>query len=362
MNLHDLQTPCLVLDRTILARNIATMAAASARLGVALRPHMKTAKSIDVARMALEAGAAGITVSTIAEAAYFAHHGLSDMIYAVGITPQKLGRIAALNASGANIAVITDDPAAAAAIAAHPAQIRALVEVDCGEHRGGMNPDDSRLTAVATNLGPTLAGVITHAGHSYAGRTTTEMAAIAEQERAAITEAATRLRAAGHQVGIVSMGSSPTLRHARHLDGVTEIRAGVTMFGDLFQAGIQTHALEDIALTVLASVIGLRPKERRFTIDAGGLALSKDRSTQALPKDYGFGLVQGLDGTPYGTITAAYQEHGIVQCETMPPLAIGDLVRITPNHTCMTAASHTTYAITEGTDEITATWPRINGW
>ena len=368
MTLSDLPTPCLVLDRGILARNIDDMAALAARLGVALRPHMKTAKSIDVARMVLDAGARGITVSTLAEAAYFARHGLRDMIYAVGITPRKLDAVATLNAGAADVAVITDDPDTAAAIAAHPAAVRALVEVDTGEHRGGMAANDDRLLAVAARLGSRLAGVLTHAGHSYAGRSVDEMADIAEAERAGITAAADRLRAAGHQVGIVSMGSSPTVCHARHLEGVTEVRAGVYMFGDLFQAAIHTHAVEDIAVTVLASVIGRRPAEHRLIVDAGGIALSKDRSTQAGPHDYGFGLVLDRAGRPsYGetVVASAYQEHGVVACDParpVPDLRVGDLVRIAPNHTCMTAAAHDCYHVVDGGDEVRAVWNRVNGW
>ncbi len=368
MRLRDLATPCLVLDRSIVARNIRGMAADVAGHGVALRPHMKTAKCIEVARMALDAGAKGITVSTLAEAEYFARAGLRDMIYAVGITPQKLDRVAALNAAGADVAVITDDPEAARAIATHPAPVRALVEVDSGEHRGGMASADARLLAIADALGPCLAGVMTHAGHSYAGRTVDEMAAIAETERAAIVAAAERLRNAGHTVGIVSMGSSPTARHARHLDGVTELRAGVYMFGDLFQAGIHTHGLDDIAVIVLASVIGRRVAEHRILVDAGGLALSKDRSTEAGPVDYGFGLLLAVDGTrAYGhaTVVNAYQEHGVVALDParpFPPLAIGDRVRIAPNHACMTAAAHDRYHVVDGGDEVVAVWDRVNGW
>jgi len=368
MRLRDLATPCLVLDRGILTRNIRTMAADVAGHGIALRPHMKTAKCIEVARMALDAGAKGITVSTLAEAEYFARAGLRDMIYAVGITPQKLDRVAALNAGGADIAVITDDPETARAIAAHPGPVRALVEIDSGEHRGGMAAADARLLAVADALGRCLAGVMTHAGHSYAGRTAYEMAAIAEAERAAIVMAAEGLRGAGHRVGIVSMGSSPTARHARHLDGVTELRAGVYMFGDLFQAGIHTHGLDDIAVTVLASVIGRRIAEHRILVDAGGLALSKDRSTQAGPLDYGFGLLLAADGTPaYGhaTVANAYQEHGVVAldpAQPFPPLAIGGLVRVAPNHACMTAAAHDRYYVVDGGDEVVAVWDRVNGW
>ena len=368
LTLSDLATPCLILNRTILARNIDSMAAQARCLGVALRPHMKTAKSIDVARMAIGAGARGITVSTLAEAAYFARHGIRDMIYAAGITPRKLDTVAALNAAGADIAVITDDPATAAIIAANPSPVRTLVEVDTGEHRGGMASSDDRLLAVAANLGDRLAGVLTHAGHSYAGRTVAEMADIAELERAGITEAADRLRATGHTVGIVSMGSSPTVRHARHLDGVTEVRAGVYMFGDLFQAGIHTHAVDDIAMTVLASVIGLRPAEHSLVIDAGGIALSKDRSTQAGPHDYGFGLMLDEAGrATYGesTVVNAYQEHGVVACDPVrpfPKLAIGDLVRIAPNHTCMTAAAHEAYHVVDGGQDVLAVWRRVNGW
>ena len=101
MILADLPTPCLVLDRSILQRNIGAMAAALARHGVPLRPHMKTAKSIDVARLALAGQPGGITVSTLAEAEYFAGHGITDILYAVGITPQKLDQVARLNADGA---------------------------------------------------------------------------------------------------------------------------------------------------------------------------------------------------------------------------------------------------------------------
>ena len=360
MMLAELDTPCLVLDRGVLARNIAAFAGVAARLGVALRPHLKTAKSIEVARMAIEAGARGITVSTLAEARYFAGHGVGDMIYAAGITPRKLDQVAALNAQGASVLVITDDPEMAAAVAAHPGGVRALVEVDSGEHRGGMDAADGRLLAVAERLGDRLAGVLTHAGHSYAGRTAAEMADIAERERLSITGAAERLRRAGHAVGIVSMGSSPTMRHARTLTGVTEVRAGVYMFGDLFQAGIHTHAAEDIAVTVLASVIGLRPGEHRFIIDAGGIALSKDRSTQALPEDQGFGRVLG-----HGIVVTAYQEHGVVAVDAdrpFPTLRIGDQVRVAPNHTCMTAAAHEEYHVVDGGDAVVGRWGRVNGW
>ena len=366
--LADLRTPCLVLDRPKLERNLQRMADAVAKHGLPLRPHMKTAKSIEVARRVLQGQPGGITVSTLAEARYFFGHGLRDMLYAVGITPRKLDEVAALNAQGADIKIITDDPATASVIASHPGAVQALVEVDCGEHRGGMAPDDARLLEVAARLGPRLAGVMTHGGQSYAGRHPTELAGIAEQERSSVAGAAERLRQAGHSVEIVSLGSSPTALHAAHLEGVTEVRAGVYMFGDLFQAEILTHAQADIAVTVLATVIGLREAEYKLVLDAGGLALSKDRSTQATDQDYGFGLVLAEDGSPRlgrSIVRFAYQEHGVVECDPglpFPMLRVGDRVRVAPNHTCMTCAAYDRYYVVAGSSQVVGEWDRVNGW
>jgi D-serine deaminase-like pyridoxal phosphate-dependent protein len=365
MTLDDLSTPCLVLDRTILKRNIATMAAALARHNVPLRPHMKTAKSIDVARLALQGQPGGITVSTLAEADYFAAHGITDILYAVGIVPQKLDHVARLNDAGAEVTVLTDDLAAAAAVAAHPAPPRALIEIDTGESRGGVAPDSDLLLALADRLGASLAGVLTHAGHSYGGRSVEDMVRIAEAERSGVVRAAERLRAAGYAAPIVSMGSSPTALHAASFEGVTEVRAGVYMFGDLFQSEIFTHTIDDIALTVLTSVIGRRPG--RVLVDAGGLALSKDRSTETAPRDYGFGLVLDIGGKPNlgnAIVRKAYQEHGVIELDPQyrASLPVGAKLRIAPNHTCMTAAAHDRYYVTDGDDEVVAIWPRVNGW
>jgi D-serine deaminase-like pyridoxal phosphate-dependent protein len=365
MKLADLPTPCLVLDRTVLMRNIRVMASALARLNVPLRPHMKTAKCIEVARLATAGQPGGITVSTLAEAEYFLGHGITDILYAVGITPQKLEQVCELNAAGAQIIVITDDPAMADTIAAQPVPPRTLIEVDCGEERAGVHPESDLLLELAARLGTCLAGAMTHAGHSYAGRGVGEIAHIAEAERGAVTRAAGRLRDAGFPIGIVSAGSSPTARHAENFAGVTEIRAGVYMFGDLFQAEIETHGYDGIAVTVLTSVIGRRPG--RILVDAGGLALSKDRSTESAPHDYGFGLALDIDGTRglgHAIVRKAYQEHGVIELDPAQPrdLPVGAKLRIAPNHTCMTAAAHDRYFVVDGGQDVVAIWHRVNGW
>ena len=371
MKLTDLPTPCLVLDRPILRANLDMMAVAVGRLGVALRPHMKTAKSIDVARLALsrpQVQTQGITVSTLAEAEYFFGHGITDILYAVGITPQKLNRVAALTTSGAAIMAITDDLDMAEAIGAHPTGARTLIELDCGESRGGIDVDGDVLLDIAAALGNRLAGILTHAGHSYGGRTIEAMAAIAETERRIAARGAARLRAAGFACPIVSVGSSPTALHATSLEGVTETRPGVYMFGDLFQAQIGTVNADHLAVSVLASVIGRRKAEHRIVVDAGGIALSKDRCTEAAPDDWAFGRVLDIDGVArFGraVVRRANQEHGVIDLDPalpFPPLRIGDRLRILPNHVCMTAAAHDRYFVVDGGRDVTDIWLRVNGW
>ncbi|MDH5748634.1 MAG: alanine racemase [Rhodospirillales bacterium] len=376
MNLADLQTPSLILDRGILARNATAMTARARELGVKLRPHMKTAKSMDVARMAIDGNFGGITVSTLAEAEYFFSRGLRDIVYAVGITPNKLDRAGALIRQGCSLTLMTDDAAIAAAITekgrAMGLTIAVLIEIDCGEHRAGLAPGSDELLAIAKILndgpGTALKGVLTHAGHSYACRTVDEMAAVAEDERLSAALAGVRLHAAGLPVPIVSVGSTPTALHAKTLKGVSELRAGVYMFGDLFQAGIGSCRREDIAVSVLASVTGHRPDSGTLLIDAGALALSKDRSTESLKQDMGFGLVvdeNGRDAFDGLIVNRVYQEHGLIEGAdeaAFAALPIGARVRILPNHSCLTAAMYDEYHVVDGGTEVTARWPRANGW
>ncbi|MEJ7758411.1 MAG: alanine racemase [Gemmatimonadaceae bacterium] len=368
MRLDELPTPCLVLDRIVLEKNLEAMRAVAQRHGVSLRPHLKTAKSVKIARLAFGDETGPITVSTLAEAEYFGGQGFGDITLAAGITPQKLGRAAALVETGVSLSVLTDDVAVAKSIGSHISGLRALIEIDSGEGRGGVAADSDALLEIGRALGKRLAGVLTHGGHSYACRTADCAADVAEQERRTVTRAADVLREAGLSCEMVSIGSTPSVTHARALDGVTEVRPGVYMFGDLFQAEIGSCTREDIALTVLASVIGRRESENRILIDAGSLALSKDRSTAATDHDAGFGIVWGIDCEPvYGEcrIERAYQEHGVATGDTSLPfekIPVGTKVRVAPNHACLTAAAYDRYYVVEGGDEVVAIWDRINGW
>jgi len=368
MRLRDLPTPALILDRSKLLANLARMRKAVGRHGAALRPHLKTAKSVDVAHLAFGGAVGPITVSTLAEAEYFAGNGFRSITLAAGIPAEKLDRAARVAGEGAQLTLVTDDLETAKAMAAHPGRFKVLIEIDSGEMRGGVKPDDPAVVALGHALGSRLAGVLTHAGHSYLCRSLEDVRRVAEEERAAAVGAAERLRDAGLSADVVSVGSTPTAVHGTSMAGVTEVRAGVYMFGDLFQAEIGSHGVEDIALTVLTSVIGRRPQENRILLDAGALALSKDRSTAQTAHDAGFGLVWDLaGGATLGrcVVERAYQEHGVVTSDRPLPFAelpVGTKLRVAPNHACLTAAAYDRYYVIDGGDEIVAEYDRINGW
>ena len=375
--LDAMETPALVLDVARVERNVARLTRRLESLGVGFRPHVKTAKSIEVARRVFASGHGPITVSTIKEAEYFADAGITDMTYAVGLAPDKLVRLRALVARGIDMAVVIDtvDQARAMTDAARSGgpMPAALIEIDCDGHRGGLAPDDPRIIAIAAVLrdgGVVLRGVLTHAGESYACRGGEGLPEAAEAERAAAVKAAELLRGHGHASPVVSVGSTPTAHFARDLGGVTEVRAGVFMFFDLVMHGIGVCAIDDIALSVLATVIGHKPEKDWLLVDAGWMALSRDRGTARHPVDQGYGVVCDVDGVPYPDVIVveASQEHGVVAvrpgaASKLPHLPIGARVRILPNHACATGSQHDRYhVVRSGSRELVATWPRVRGW
>ncbi len=244
VTLNDLPTPCLLLDEARMVRNIARIHAKLADTGVRYRAHLKTAKSVEVARLQMLDAAGPAMVSTLREAEVFADAGVTDITYGVGIARQKLDRVMALRARGIDLAVILDSVAQAEAVAAASTldlPLAALIEIDCDGHRSGVKPEDAGLlTAIAAALTPTarLRGVLTHGGESYSAQGRADLEAAAEGERLALVTAAEILRAAGHACPEVSAGSTPTLMSAVRLEGLTEFRAGVSVFFDLFQVGV----------------------------------------------------------------------------------------------------------------------------
>jgi D-serine deaminase-like pyridoxal phosphate-dependent protein len=344
-----------------------------AKLGVTLRPHVKTSKSIDV--LSILAGGADlpITVSTLAEARYFFAHGVTDILYAVGIAPVKLAEVAELIRAGCKLRVILDTLEASEAVRAsseaEQVPLETLIEIDSDGHRAGVAPDDDLLLEIGRTLGDALAGVMTHAGASYDCHHGSEFEAVAEQERALTVRAAERLRAAGLPCPIVSVGSTPSVSYARDLTGVTEARVGVYAFGDLVQSQLGTCATDDIAIGVLASVIGHNRHHNRVLTDAGFLALSRDPGMRDGPIDWGYGAVcDPVSGAVIDDVivSSTNQEHGIMTARSgsidFARFPIGSRVLVLPNHSCATAAAYDRYYVTEGGEKIIDVWERVNGW
>jgi len=374
--LDQLETPALLLDEARMERNIARMRERMRQLGVAFRPHVKTNKSLDVTRRLLPGGTGPITVSTLLEADAFAASGFTDILYAVCIAPNKLAHVAALQERGVRLSLILDNMQTARLLAdAHRTSGRrfeVLIEIDTDGHRSGVPPEAPQLLEIGRFLegaGIPVKGVLTHAGSSYDCTSVQAIRAMAEQERAGAVRAATRLREAGSACPVVSVGSTPTAMFAEHLTGVTEVRAGVFVFYDLVMAGLDVCRVDDIALSVLGTVIGHRPDKGWTLIDAGWMAMSRDRGTAAQAVDQGYGLVCDLQGRPLDDLilVGANQEHGIMahrsgKVDGALQLPVGTQVRILPNHACSTAAQYPRYQVVTPDGEVSATWPRFSGW
>jgi D-serine deaminase-like pyridoxal phosphate-dependent protein len=375
-SLRRLETPALILDIDRVKINARVMRERCADLGVQLRPHLKTSKSLKVAEIATDGAFGPITVSTIKEAEYFARDGYRDIMYAVAIAESKLSHIDRIQReTGARILIIVDTIEAAKLVADRARTfgqaVFCLIEVDCGEHRSGVLPEAGLIIPLARILSSSpnvvLEGVMTHAGHSYSSANRDVVEGIAELERGAAVGVAGILRDAGFDCPVVSVGSTPTVLFARHLEGVTEVRCGIYLFWDLAQLSRHVCQQEDIAVSVLASVIGHNRANSSIIIDAGALALSKDLGANANLPGVKYGYVCDPD-TLFRfaglSVDIVHQEHGTIfvpSADWFDRLPIGGLVRILPNHACLTCAAYDKYCTVEG-GELVGTWPKINGW
>lgn len=374
---QDLQTPCLIVDHVKLLKNIYSMKSHLALLGVSLRPHVKTTKSVEITKLLFDGEIGPITVSTLREAEYFFEGGFTDIMYAVGIVAHKLDRVKRLVEAGAHIRLILDDLEVAYSLINYGTRnnisLDVLIEIDCDMHRAGLSPNDPLVLEIAKllNDSPTInfMGFMTHGGESYNCETVEDIRKHSYIERDAVVKCAKNAEQVGITAQIISAGSSPTAHFADDLTDVTEVRAGVFVFQDLFQVGLGCCNIEDIALSVLTMVIGHKKNQNRIIVDAGGMALSKDRGTARQKHDRLYGLVCAADREEVISgliVDATNQEHGMITSFAgqinFDDFPIGSLLRILPNHACMTAAAHSQYNIINSSKQVTDIWFRCQGW
>lgn len=371
--MNSIKTPALLLDIQRVRKNAKRIAAIARQNNVRLRPHIKTHKCVEVARIQTEGFDGAITVSTLAEARAFAGHGFKDITYAVPIEPGKFGEVVEIVKSGVTLNLITDDAATVTLLedAAKEAGVKlgVFLKVDCGYHRCGVEPESSEATEIPRQISEAkhldFAGLLTHAGHSYHGATIAEIEQVARAERDVMVSLAERLRSGGIKVPTVSIGSTPSITHVDHLDGIDEIRPGNYIFFDAFQATQGNCEFEDCALTVLAAVVHRDRLRKKIIVDAGAIALSKDQGAVDIDAACGYGRVLDIDGNETGfRIDSVSQEHGTFHVEDhsdFDKFEVGTRVRILANHSCLTAAQHSHYNVIED-GRIVDRWEIHQGW
>ena len=372
MDIEHLPTPSLIVDVTRMKRNAESIGGRVRNTGARLRPHVKTHKCVEVARIQTAGHADGITVSTLAEAHGFATNGFHDITYAVPIEPGKFDAAIEIAKECERFNLLTDDPQIPDLLndAARRAGIviDLFLKVDCGYHRCGVEPESKEALEIPRRIADLshlrFAGILTHAGQSYHCVAKEERLAVARHERDVMVELADRLRQSGIEVPTVSIGSTPTLTIVDHLDGINEARPGSYIFFDAFMVAIGACRLDECALSVLAAVVHRDRTRKKIVIDAGAIALSKDEGPVEFDPACGYGQLVDLRGNDLGAkIESLSQEHGqaTVDSTVIEALRVGSRVRVIPNHSCLTAAQHNHYHVLED-EEIVDRWNTQQGW
>ncbi|MHA2260970.1 MAG: alanine racemase [Candidatus Thorarchaeota archaeon] len=363
-------TPASIVDKHRLLRNIERMSEKAESNNVALRPHIKTHKCLEIAQLQHDNGAKGFTVSTLAEARVFIDHGFDDLTLAIPIATGWIPTAVRL-ASKSNLKLLLDSRDVIEAVNLeckdHDTNVEVLMKVDCGSHRCGIDPSDPRSIELAqkivdsSHLG--FQGILTHAGHSYYAKTGADIQRMAAQEQDVMIDFAEKLRKRGGDLSpqTISIGSTPTMTYSGPIrEGITEIRPGSYVFLDYHQVAIGSSTPLECAMTVLSSVLGNYGPH--LVIDAGATALSKDRGPVHLFPDCGYGRIfteYDDGGLAENTIIEGLsQEHGKVVVGPKSPLRNtrpGELVRILPNHSCLAANLSDSYYVVEG-DTVVENW------
>jgi len=344
----DVRTPAFVVDMDRVKNNSQKIARYAKQCGLRLRPHVKTHKTWEIAQIQCAHGSTGITVSTLAEARYFAEHSFEDILYAVPLSPDKISESLSL-AQKISFSVLTDHEFVIAALvnrckdAVRPLGV--YIKINSGAQRAGVEPDDPRIPHWAEQLhrarGITFKGILTHAGQSYL-TTTDQVDPVAQYEAEVLRKVADRIEQHGIPCPERSLGSTPVTSASLTTEayrGITEMRPGNYIFYDRYMYASGHCDLDEIACRVLTRVIGVYPNRKHILVDAGALALSKDLGPTYLD-DFpgGYGLIPAH---PEWKLTGLSQEHGRIEIPNANDanhLNPGDFLEIIPNHSCLTAA------------------------
>jgi D-serine deaminase-like pyridoxal phosphate-dependent protein len=338
VTIDGLETPAVLIDLDVVDRNVAAMAARARSHGVRLRPHAKTHKLPEIARLQLAAGAAGLAVAKTGEAEVFAGAGFDDLFVAYPVVGADKGRRLMELSDRVRLAVGVDSEEGARTLSEvfGPARrtLDVVLKVDVGLHRAGVAPEAAVEVARRIVALPALRlrGVFTHAGQAYLEETVQGVAEVGRHEGRTLAAVGQALREAGMPIEEVSVGSTPTAPHAMAEPGVTECRPGNYVYHDASQVGLGSCAIEDCAMTVLATVVSV-PAPDRAVLDAGSKTLSSD---PLRPRPGGYGWILGRRSR----IDRLSEEHGVVSVEPGESFRVGERVRVLPNHACVVSNLH----------------------
>jgi D-serine deaminase-like pyridoxal phosphate-dependent protein len=361
----DLETPVVLIDHDVLKRNIGRAAEIARSNGIAMRPHIKTHKSVEIARMQIAAGAAGVTVAKTAEALVFIEAGIVAITLAHPLVDErKVARvISEATRRGTNLRLIADSTVGVdvigAAAAATGTTVEIQIKVDVGLHRCGVDPASDAALQLARRISqhPNLAfaGILSHAGHAYSAATADEIRLVAQTEKETLTRIATSLRHNDIGVPVISVGCTPTVWLADGFTGLTEIRPGNYVFMDLMQVALGVVERTEIALSVIATVVSVN--DRYAITDAGSKVLSSDRGPHGSTRLAGYGAASRLlaPDEPEMPVVSLSEEHGFVAHGGRPP-RIGERLRILPNHACTVVNLARTLLVIKGDDTLSK-WP-----
>lgn len=346
MPLSEVETPAVVVDRERLLRNIVWAEALAGARGVRLRPHVKTHKCVEIAQLQLAHGAVGITASKTDEALVFIEAGVASVTVAYPLLDRRKIRrlLSAAKQHGTDLRVAIDSREGAELLGAVAAELSCnvgvLIEIDVGLRRCGMTEGNPAIIEVAQFVRGAerlrFVGLLSHAGHAYGAADAAQAAAIAADECGILQRVRARLEGAGIQVDEVSVGSTPTVLASETFDGITEIRPGNYVFMDRTPLRLGLIPPEQIALTVLTTVVSRN--DTYLITDAGSKVLTSDLGAHGTAGAGGYGLAFHIDEEITATamplnVVKLSEEHGFI-AHGGRSIPLGTKLRIVPNHAC----------------------------